>query len=50
MYETAAKRGLTGTALKFIAIVTMFIDHAAAFLIENGYFAVNENPGTETAE
>lgn len=48
MYETSEKRGLTGNALKLIAIITMFIDHAAALLIENGYFAVNENPGEGT--
>ena len=48
MYETSQKTGLTGNALKLIAIITMFIDHSAAFLIENGYFAVNENTGEGT--
>lgn len=30
------KRGLTGSALKIIAIITMFIDHLGASLLENG--------------
>jgi hypothetical protein len=36
------KRGLTGSTLKLIAIITMFIDHIGAFLIEPILF--NANP------
>ncbi len=35
------KRGLTGSTLKLIAIVTMFIDHIGAFLIEPILFRAN---------
>ncbi len=40
--ETEKKKGIPGSVLKLIAIITMFIDHAAAVLIEMGYFKVNE--------
>lgn len=34
--EKAASKGLSGTALKIIAVTTMFIDHIGAILIEGG--------------
>ena len=34
--ETAPKRGLTGAVLKWIALVSMLIDHSAAVMIEQG--------------
>ena len=37
--ETKAKRGLSGAVLKWIAVVTMFIDHAAVVLIEGSWTA-----------
>ena len=37
MKSLTLKNGLTGSTLKLIAIITMFIDHIGAALI--GYFA-----------
>lgn len=34
--EKASSKGLSGTALKIIAVATMFIDHIGAVLIEGG--------------
>lgn len=42
------KKGLTGSALKWIAIITMLIDHTAVALIENGVLTLEtaaEVPG-----
>lgn len=36
--EKKQRKGLTGNALKWIAIITMLIDHTAVALIMNGFF------------
>ena len=37
----AGQKGLTGNGLKWIAIITMLIDHMAVALIQNGIFQSN---------
>ena len=49
MQETTSptREGFTGYTLKLIAVVTMFIDHIGAVLIENGIF---KNPNMDLTQ
>ncbi|MBR5943619.1 MAG: conjugal transfer protein TraX, partial [Lachnospiraceae bacterium] len=39
--EMPVKKGVTGTTLKIIAIVAMFIDHFAAIFVQGYYYSVS---------
>ena len=45
---TAPRRGLTGTALKLIAVVTMFLDHIGAAILESTAIWVILDDAAET--
>ena len=43
-----AKKGITGTGIKIIAIVTMLIDHITAILLDNYYVLINTSNGSQS--